>query len=164
MGDETEPVHGHENAVDASEGQPEMKFAERLVQATAKKFGEPEKQRAKNGERRGDAHDEMEMAGDEIVADGGSGGEIVARQENTGEPAGEKKRDENQREKHCGVELDAGVPKRAKPTEDENGCGDSQRRSQQRKKQGRKRIHAAGKHVLSPDAKTKDAHAAQRQN
>src|SRR5881296_1715582 len=110
MGDETEPVHRHENAVDASEGQPEMKFAERLVQAAAKKFGKPEKQRAKNGERRGDAHDQMEMAGDEIVADGGSGGEIVARQENSGEPAGEKKRNETEREKHGGVELEARVP------------------------------------------------------
>src|SRR5207302_10610716 len=89
MCDATEPVHGHENAIDAGEGQPEMNFAERLVQAAAKKFGEPEKQRAKNGERRGHAHDQMEMAGDEIVADGGSGGEIVAREKNSGEPAGE---------------------------------------------------------------------------
>src|SRR5438046_6098500 len=100
MGDQAEPVHGHENAIDAGERQPEMNFAERLVQAATKKFGEPEKQRAKNGERRGDAHDEMEMAGDEIVADCGSGGEIAAREENSGEPAGEKKRNETEREEH----------------------------------------------------------------
>src|SRR5207249_11817188 len=68
MGDQTEPVHRHEGAVDAGKGQPEMKFAERLVQAAAKKFGKPEKQRAKNCKGRGDTHHEMEMAGDEIVA------------------------------------------------------------------------------------------------
>src|SRR5258708_26120640 len=85
--DEAEPVHGHEDAVDAGEGQPEMNFTERLVQAAAKHFGEPEEQRAKNGERGGDAHDEMEMAGNEIVADG-RGGEIGACEGNPGESAG----------------------------------------------------------------------------
>src|SRR5207249_9797493 len=106
-------------------------------------FGKPEKQRAKNGERRGDAHDQMEMAGDEIVADGNCGGEIVAREENSGEPAGEKKRNETEREKHGGVELDARVPERAEPTDDENRGRQSKRRSQQRKNQWRKRNHAA---------------------
>src|SRR5437879_9534714 len=147
MGDQTEPVHRHEGAVDASKGQPEMKFAERLVQAAAKKFGKPEKQRAENGERRGDAHDEMEMAGDEIVADGGSGGEIAARQENPGEPAGEKKRNEAEHEKHGGVELDARVPEGAEPTDDKYRCGQSERRSQQRKNQGSKRIEDGGTKV-----------------
>src|SRR5205814_10544168 len=94
MGDQAEPVHGHENAIDAGERQPEMNFDERLVQAATKKFGEPEKQRAKNGERRGDAHDEMEMAGDELVADCRSGCEIAARDEKPGEPAAEKRRNE----------------------------------------------------------------------
>src|SRR5437879_7685536 len=103
MRDQPEPVHGHENAVDTGESQPEVKFAERLVQAAAKKFGEPEKQRAENGEGRSDAHDEMEMAGDEIVADGSSRGEILARQENSGKSPGEKKRNETEREKHRGV-------------------------------------------------------------
>src|SRR5437660_10041395 len=107
MGDQPEPVHGHEDAIDASESQPEMKFAERLVQAAAKKFGEPKKQRAKNGECRGDAHDQMKMAGNEIVADGGSGGEIVAGEENSRESAGEKKGKETEREKHGGGEREA---------------------------------------------------------
>src|SRR5438445_11375511 len=164
MGDQTEPVHRHEGAVDAGKGQPEMKFAERLVQAAAKKFGEPEKQRAKNGERRGHAHDRMEMAGDEIVADGGSGGEIAAREENSGEPAGEKKRNEAEGEKHGGVELDARVPECAEPTDDKYRCGQTERRSQQRKNQWRKRIHAAGKHVLTPNGETQEAHATKRQN
>src|SRR5713226_7734842 len=140
-----------------------MNLAERFVQATAKKFGEPEKQGAKNGECRGHAHDQMEMAGDEIVADG-SGGEIVAREENSGESAGEKKRNEAEREKHGGVELDARVPECAEPTDQEDRGGQSEGRSQQRKDERRKGIHAAGKHVLAPDAKTENAHAAQRQN
>src|SRR5258708_7492101 len=163
MGDQAEPVHRHEDGVDAGEGQPEMNLAERFVQAAAKKFGEPEKQGAENGECRRDAHDEMEMAGDEIVADC-SGGEIVAREENPGEAAGEKKRDEPEREKHGGIELDSRVPKCAEPTDQEDRGGQSEGRSQKRKDEWRKRIHAAGKHVLAPNAKTEDAHGAQRQN
>src|SRR5260370_40602522 len=163
MGDRAEPVHGHEHALGAGKGSPEMKLAERFVQAAAKKFGEPEKQGAKNGERRRHAHDQMEMAGDEIVADG-SGGEIVTRQENPGESAGEKKRNETEREKHCGLELDARVPERSEPTDQKDRGGQSERRGQKRKDQGRKRIHAAGEHVLAPDAKTEEAYAAQRQN
>src|SRR3989440_1994366 len=143
MGDQAEPVHGHENAIDAGERQPEMNFAERLVQAAAKKFGKPEKQRAKNGERRGDAHDEMEMAGDEIVADGGSGGEIVARQENPGEPAGEKKRNETEREKHGGVELGPRVPERGETTGDEDGGGRIPRKRPETKNTRAQRAHDA---------------------
>src|SRR5713101_9181398 len=129
MRDQAEPVHRHEDTVDAGEGNPEVEFAKRLVQAAAKKFGEPEKQCAKDGERGRDAHDEMEMAGDEIVADG-SGGEIVAREENPRESAGEKKRNEAEREKHGGVELNARVPERAEPTDQQDGGGQSERRSQ----------------------------------
>src|SRR5260370_37294473 len=115
-----------------------MNFAERLVQAAAKKLGEPEKQRAENGECRGNAHDKMEMAGDEIVADG-SGGEIVARQENPGKSAGEKKRNETEREEHGGVELHARGPEDAKTSDEENHGGRAERRrpraeGQQRKK------------------------------
>src|SRR2546430_4671823 len=95
MGDQTEPVHGHKDAVNAGEGDPEVQFAKRLVQAAAEEFGEPEKQCAKNGERGCDAHDEMEMAGDEIVADG-SGGEIVAGAGKSREAAREEKREENE--------------------------------------------------------------------
>src|SRR2546426_6372722 len=162
MCDQAEPVHGHEDAVDACERQPEMNLAERFVQPAAKQFGKPEKQRAKNGECRRDAHDEMEMASDEIVADGSSG-EIVAPQENSGESAGEKKRNETEREKHGGVELHARIPQCAKPTEQQDCGGQSEGRSQQRKDQRRKRIHAAGEHVLAPNAKTENAHAAQRE-
>src|SRR5260370_39329546 len=104
MRDQAEPVHGHEHAIDAGECNPEMNLAERFVQAAAKKFGEPEKQGAKNGERRRHAHDQMEMAGDEIVADG-SGGEIEARQENPGESAGKKKGNETERRKHGGADA-----------------------------------------------------------
>src|SRR5713226_8151455 len=127
MGDQAEPVHRHEDGVDAGEGQPEMNLAERFVQAAAKKFGEPEKQGAENSECRRDAHDEMEMAGNEIVADG-SGGEIVAREENPGESAGEKKRNEAEREKHGSVELDARIPECAEPTDQEDCVGQSERR------------------------------------
>src|SRR5713226_7099279 len=105
----------------------------------------------------------MEMAGDEIVADGGSS-EIVAGEENSRESAGEKKGNEAEREKHGGVELHASVPERAEPTDQQDGGGESERRSQQGKDQRRKRIHAAGKHVLAPDAKTENADAAQRQD
>src|SRR6266852_6275028 len=140
-----------------------MNLAERFVQATAEKFGEPEKQGAKNGECRGHAHDQMEMAGDEIVADG-SGGEIVTREENSGESAGEKKRNEAEREKHGGVQLHTRIPERAEPTDQQDRGGESERRGQQRKDQRRKRIHAAGEHVLAPDAKSENADAAKRQD
>src|SRR2546430_15860617 len=102
MGDQTEPVHRHEGAVDAGKGQPEMKFAERLVQAAAKKVGKPEKQRAKNCKGRGDTHHEMEMAGDEIGADSGSGGEIEACEEKGRQATREKKPKKTERGKDGG--------------------------------------------------------------
>src|ERR1700739_3351964 len=116
MRDQAQPVHGHEDRVDAGKGHPEVSFAKRLVQASAKQLGEPEKQCAKNGKRCGHAHDVMEMAGDEIVADGSSG-KIVAGKENPRESAGEKKRNEAEREKHGVVELHARTPKYAEPTD-----------------------------------------------
>src|SRR5260370_35069162 len=103
------------------------------------------------------------MAGDEIVADGSSG-QIVVRQENPGESAGKKKRNEAEREKHGGVEMDARVPKCAEPAGQQNQGGQTERRSQKRKDERRKGIHAATEHVLAPNAKTEDAHATQRQN
>src|SRR6266446_1189618 len=150
MGDQPEPVHGHENTVDAGEGQPEMKFAERYVQAAAKKFREPEKECAENGECRSDAHDEVEMAGDEIVADGGSGGEIVARQENSGKSAREKERNETEREKHRGVQLDTRVPECGEPTDDQDRSGQSERRSQQGKNQQRRRQRTGTAFATAP--------------
>src|SRR2546426_12545000 len=137
MCDQAEPVHGHEDAVDACKRQPEMNLAERFVQPAAKQFGKPEKQRAKNGECRRDAHDEMEMAGDEIVADGSSGG-IVARQENSGKSAGEKKRNETEREKHGGGGVEARMPQVAKTNEHTGFGGEVEGRKQQRKKKPRK--------------------------
>src|SRR5260370_37325233 len=103
------------------------------------------------------------MAGDEIVADG-SRGQIVVRQENPRESAGKKKRNEAEREKHGGVEMDARVPKCAEPAGKQNQGGQTERRSQKRKDERRKGIHAATEHVLAPNAKTEDAHATQRQN
>src|SRR3989442_11276492 len=157
MCDQAEPVHGHEDAVDACKRQAEMNLAERFVQPAAKQFGKPEKQRAKNGECRRDAHDEMEMAGDEIVADGSSGG-IVARQENSGKSAGEKKRNETEREKHGGVELHARIPQCAKPTEQQDCGGQSEGRSQQRKDQRGKKNQAPGEKRLAPKTKNEKAH------
>jgi len=87
--DQAKPMHGHEDTVDAGEGNPEVKFTSGSFRRRPKSLG-PEKQCAKNCERGRDAHNEMEMAGDEIVADG-SGGEILAGEENAGESAGEKK-------------------------------------------------------------------------
>src|ERR1700716_2059748 len=149
MRDQAEPVHGHEDTVDAGESNPEVEFAKRFVQAAAKKFGEPEKQCAKNRERGRDAHHEMEMAGDEIVADGSSG-EVMAGEGNPREGAGEKKGKENERAEDRGVELDARVPKCPEPTDQQYRGGQSEGRSQKRKDQRRKRVHAAGEHVLAP--------------
>src|SRR5260370_38537858 len=115
-----------------------MNFAERLVQAAAKKSWETEKQRGENGECRGDAHDEMEMAGDEIVADGSSSGKIVAREENSGKSAREKKRNETEREKHGGVELDPRGPERAGPTGQEDRGRASRGKKPDRKDERRK--------------------------
>src|SRR5260370_26369660 len=103
------------------------------------------------------------MAGDEIVADG-SRGQIVVRQENPRESAGKKKRNEAEREKHGGVEMDPGVPKCAEPAGQQNQGGQTERRSQKRKDERRKRIHAATEKMLAPNAKTQTRHATPRQN
>src|SRR2546430_16446929 len=103
MGDQPKPVHGHEDTVDAGEGNPEVEFAQRLVQAAAKKFGEPEEQGAKNGEGGRDAHDKMEKAGDKIAANGRNSESVRGGGEH-GKPAGGKKGKENQSEKQNGGE------------------------------------------------------------
>src|SRR5882724_4468434 len=140
-----------------------MNLAERLVESAAEEFRKPEKQRAEDGERGRDTHDEMEMSGDEFVADS-RGGEIASREEDSRNSARHEERNETDGEQHRGVELKARVPERAQPTDQQNHGGQTERGSQQRKDQRRKRIHAAGKHVLAPNAKTKNADGAQRQN
>lgn len=40
---QAEPVHGHEDAVDTGKSDPEVQFAERLVEAATKHFWKPEK-------------------------------------------------------------------------------------------------------------------------
>ena len=122
MGHQAKPMHGHEHAIDSGECEPEMKFAKRFVQPAPEHLGKPEKQCAKDCEGSSDAHHQMEMAGDEIVADG-SGGEIVAREKNPRNSAGKKKRNESEREQHRGIQLDLRVPKRAEPTEQQDKAG-----------------------------------------
>jgi len=131
---QAKPVHGHEDEIDAGEGEPEMKLAKRLVESAAKEFWKPEKQCAEDGERSGDTHDEMEMSGDEFVADG-RGGEIASREEDSRNSAGHEERNETDGEQHRGVELDARVPERAEPTDQQNRCGQTERGSQERKDQ-----------------------------
>src|ERR1700694_5585276 len=106
MRDQAEPVHGHENEIDAYEGKPEMNFAERFIEAAAKEFREPKKERAQDRESRRNAHDQMEVAGDEIVADG-SGREVVAREENSGESTGKEKRNKTEGKQHGSDEVDS---------------------------------------------------------
>src|SRR5260370_42194659 len=109
-------MHGHGDAVDAGEGEPEMNLAERFVQAAAKHFREPEKQGGENRECGGDAHDEMEMAGDEIVTDSGSG-EIMAGEGKHGEGGGEKKRKGNKKKKDRGGEGEERGAERGEATQ-----------------------------------------------
>src|SRR6267142_4486197 len=124
-----------------------MKLAERFVESAAEEFRKPEKQRAKDGERGRDAHNQMEMSGDEFVADS-RGGEIASREEDSRNSARHEERNETDGEQHRGVELKARVPQRAKPTDQEERGGQAERGSQERKDQRGKRIHAACKHVL----------------
>src|SRR5580700_3018107 len=156
-------MHGHEHAIDSSKGKPEVELAERFVETACEHFWEPEKQRAENCECRGDAHDQMKVAGDEVVADG-NGGEIVAGERKSGDAACQKKRNESESKKHRRIELDSRIPKCAEPTEQEYRGRQAERRCQQRKNQRRPRIEAARKHVLAPHEKAQEADAAKSEN
>src|ERR1700739_358424 len=59
-------MHGHENAVHAEEGEPEMPFAESFVHHPAEHFGEPEVSPGEDPEERGHGHNEMEMGNNEV--------------------------------------------------------------------------------------------------
>ena len=59
-------VHGHEDAVGADEGEPEMPPRQTLVHHAAEHFGEPVVGGGKNPEDGGHAHDQVEVAGHEI--------------------------------------------------------------------------------------------------
>src|SRR5580692_10218559 len=112
MGNQTQPVHWHEDTIDADEGDPEMDLAEAFVEASAKHFGEPKEQGAQHRERRGDAHHEVEVSGNEVVAHRG-GSEIVTRQKQSGQPARKKERDEAESEEHRRRQLDLTIPESA---------------------------------------------------
>src|SRR5258708_39624948 len=71
--DQAKPMHGHEDTVDAGEGNPEVKFTQRLVRGAAEKFGEPEKQRAKDWEPGRGAHEQKGRAGYETAETRGAG-------------------------------------------------------------------------------------------
>ena len=58
--------------------------------------------------------------------------EIVARQEQSGQPSCEKKRDETESKEHRGRQLDLTVPESAEPAHQQNRRGQTQGRSQQR--------------------------------
>src|SRR5260370_41823126 len=100
----------------------------------------------------------MEMAGDEIVADGSSG-QIVVRQENPRESAGKKKRNEAEREKHGGGERGAGGAKCGEAGGQQSRGGEAGRRSEKREDGRRKGVHAADEEWLGPNAKTEDSRA-----
>ena len=92
-------MHGHEDAIDPGERQPEVNFAERLIEAAAKHFGKPEEQGAEYGKCRGNTHDQVKVTSDEVVTRRGSG-KVLTREEQSGEAAGEKERNETDGEKH----------------------------------------------------------------
>src|SRR5437588_7276064 len=160
---QTKPVHRHKHTVYARERQPEMQIAQGFVHLAPKELGKPEKQSCKYGERRSHTHDQMKMPGHEILSER-RGSEIVPRKEESREPAGKKERNKPEREQQGGVEPDARVPKRAKPTDHKNRCGQAKRRGQNGKHQRRKGIQAARKHVLAPNAKPNQANATKSEN
>src|SRR5215467_2461821 len=54
--EQSQPMHGHEDAIDAGEGEPEMDLAKRFVQGPAKQLWKPKKQGGEDGERRSHPH------------------------------------------------------------------------------------------------------------
>src|ERR1700687_3252395 len=118
-------MHGHKNAVDTREGEPEIDSSEAFRQAAAEHFGKPEKQSAQKGKCGGNAHDQMKVPGDEIVADHDCG-KVLAREEQSGDAAREKERDEPEGEEHGGGQLNLGVPQSAEPTHEKNRGGQAQ--------------------------------------
>src|SRR5580704_436077 len=119
MGNQPQPMHGHEHTIDSCKGEPEVEFAERFVETAREHFWEPEKQAAENCERRSDAHYQMKVPGDEVVADG-SGGEISAGEEKSGDAARQKKRNKTESKQHRRIELDSCIPECSEPTKQEN--------------------------------------------
>ena len=135
-------MHGHEDAIHSGEGEPEVQLAERLVETAPEHFWKPEKEGGKNRESGGDAHDQMKVAGDEVVVHG-SASKVISREKESGDAARQKKRNETQGKEHRGIELDFGVPERAEPTEQKNAGRQAERGCQQRKNQWRPGIEAA---------------------
>src|SRR6266496_2770098 len=54
-------MHGHKNAIDPDEGNPEVDFAKRLVHEAAEHFRKPEVGSRKHTEYRSHSHYQMEM-------------------------------------------------------------------------------------------------------
>ena len=99
MAGQAQEVHGHEDAVDADEGEPEVDLAERLVQHPAEHLREPEVRGREDAEDRRHAHDQVEVRDHEV--------RVVQvqverglRQEEARQAAGDEQRHEAEREQH----------------------------------------------------------------
>ena len=146
---EAEIVHRHEDAVDADEGQEEVPLPDRLVHHLAVHLREPEVRAGEDAEHRGDAHDEVEVADDEVRAVQ-VGVDRRLREEEAADAAADEHRDEAEAEERRGREAELRAVYGADP--EQRGDGRRDRDDQRRHREERRRdgVHPAQEHVVSP--------------
>ena len=144
---DSQVVEGHEDAVSADEGQPEVDLAQSLVHHAAGHLGEPEEGSAEDAEDGGNRHHQVEVAHHEVGrvqhdVDGG------LSQEEAADAAADEHRDETQREQRSRIDPQLGAVHAAQPDQDDDGGRNRDDERGEGKRQRRERIHSADEHVV----------------
>src|SRR6202034_8453 len=122
-------MHGHEDAIGSYKGEPEVKLSQWFAHHATKHFREPEIGGGKNSKDGSHTHHQMKVR-DNVV----SGVKHIVhgrlRQEQAGESAAHKQRNETKRKKHGRLELNFAAPQRSNPVESLDRGRNANRHSQ----------------------------------
>ena len=151
-----EIVHGHEDGVSANEGDEKMPARHAFAHHAAEHFREPVVGGGKDAEDGSHAHDEMEVADDEI--------RVVQLniqhglcEEWSADSARDEQRNKSQGEQHRRGETNASTPDRAEPVKRFDGGGNTDGHGHYGKGEGGIGAHAAHEHVMAPDHEAEEA-------
>src|SRR5262249_45825890 len=115
--------------------------------------------RGQNRKRRRDAHHQMKMSGDEVLTRIASG-ESTSCKKNSGKPSRQEQRNETHCKKHRRRKTNISTADRAEPTSHKKNGRNAERRRKHREHKRSIWIEPARKHVLAPNAKTKQTYGA----
>ncbi len=156
-------MHGNKDAVNTDERYPKVEPAEAFAHEAAKHLWKPEVGRGKHPEDRSHTHYQVKVTQHDIGVVQWQI-ERALSQEQAADATGYKQRHKAKRKQHGGGETNSGAPERAYPIECLNCRWHTDRQSQNRKRHGRIRAHAADKHVMAPYKEAQETNSEDRED